>query len=217
MYGRRGGEVIRQTGGEGRSLSSAHTWEWDGFMKTHGKPSAFDPQIRRTATDSLETVARSIGYSIVEDYLSSEVGHGYTVITAPLRRDEVPSERALSEGVALLFSYISLSREERLKSGFYLIRVATSGYHFEGGTATVSFVNLEGETIYTLQAEISGFPEGDGIHEMPGLDELASPSRPVFGKICGKRKCFVWHREGFFRWKFGCTNKQTGAVVGCTS
>jgi hypothetical protein len=35
------------------------------------------------------------------------------------------------------------------------------------------------------------------------------------GKVCGKKKCFTWKREGFLKWKFGCVDKFTGAPVAC--
>ena len=178
-------------------------------MNIHSKVNEFG-----WAPDTLEIVAQSIGYSILKEYICSEVGHGFTVITVPIKQDDVPSERELSDGTNLLFSYISISNDEKLRPGFYLIRVATSGYRFENGTATVSFVNLQGKIVYTLQATTSGFPNGN-MEEMPSFDEFVSPSRPSFGKICGKRKCFTWKREGFFKWRFGCTNKETGAVINC--
>lgn len=170
--------------------------------------------ISREASDTLETVARSAGYSLSTEYLSTETGHGYTVVTAPVQRDEAPSERELSEGATLLFSYLSIAGEERLTPGFYLIRVATAGYRFENGEATVSFVNLQGETVLSLKAQTAGLPDGE-LQEVPSFDDLTSPSRPVFGKICGKVKCFVWKRVGFLTWKFGCTNKESGNVVAC--
>ena len=168
--------------------------------------------IRKPLADALERSAKAAGYSIASEYVTCEMGLGFTVLTAPIARDDVPTGNELSRGVDLLYAYVAFREDERLKPGFYVIRIATSGFNFKAGVK-VSFVDPGGKTVHALQAKSKALARGKW-NESPTFDEFAVRSF-TSGERCGRTKCFTWTRKGFLDWEWGCTDKNTGAVVNC--
>lgn len=183
-------------------------------MNEYNKPKQIDALIRKQLKDLLERAGRDAGYGLATKYLSCETGHKFTILTAPIERDEVPTEAELSEGVDVLLTYLSLSDETRLKPGFYVIRIATPSYSSKDQAVSISFINLHGETALNLQGKKTELDEGD-LEEVANFDELISASNSIFLKLCGVKKCLVIKRLGFLHWKFGCVDKHTGHVVNC--
>lgn len=182
-------------------------------MSASSKLASLDAPIRRQLSDSLESTAKQAGYSIVKEYLSCEIGNGFAVVTAPIARDDVPTEKELSKGVDLLYSYVSLPEAKKLKPGFYRIRIATSGFNFKDGVK-VSFVNQEGKTVYSFQGKAAPSPKGS---QAPSSDEFVVRTIRVYGEICGRKKCFTFTRHGFGDWTFACTDRSTGQVIDCSA
>jgi hypothetical protein len=179
-------------------------------MTTTVQPDTIEATIRRQLTDSLESAARKAGHSLVKKYISTEIGNGFAVVTAPIAREDAPTEKELSNGVDLLYAYVSLFDAKQLKPGFYLVRVKTSGFNFKEGVV-VSFIDQQGKVVATLKGTAATIRPADGR----GSDEVALRRVRIYGEVCGRKKCFTFTRHGFGDWEFGCTNAQTGQTIDC--
>jgi hypothetical protein len=180
-------------------------------MSTSMKPVSLDASIRNHISDSLERAAKEAGYTLVRKYLSCEVGDGFTIVTAPIAREEVPTEKELSTGVDLLYSYVAIPDAKKLKPGFYRIRIATSGFNFKQGVK-VSFLNSEGKAVYSFQGKAAPSTKEN---QTPNPDEFVARTIRVYGEVCGRKKCFTFTRHGFGDWTFACTDARTGQVIDC--
>jgi len=181
-------------------------------MKTASAPAGLDSVIRAQLADTLGSAAKEAGFSLLKDQLTCDLGNGFTIIAAPIARDEVPTEKELSKGVGLVYAYLAHDENQKLPPGFYLIRVATNGYNFKDGAVKISFVDAKGKTAYSLSGQSSQLKKA-ARNSTPSAEEFAARS-VTHGMICGSRKCFKWDRVGLGKWEWGCTDS-AGNVLNC--
>jgi len=156
--------------------------------------------------DSLERSAKSAGQTIIKESLTCEMAIGLQVVTAALKRDELPTEKEITAGVDLLFAYVSIDGQRALPAGYYRIRLAIPGYE-KGGDVKVSFIDAKGKSVHSLTG--NGTPR----RFKPGTDDNNIATDPVV-MICGRNKCFKIKRNGFLDWEWGCTDLN-GTTINC--
>ncbi len=162
---------------------------------------------KKQLADSLERSAKSAGQTIVKESLTCEIAPGLQVVTATLRRDELPTEKEITAGVDLLFGYVSIDRQRSLPAGYYRIRLALPGYE-KKGEVKVSFIDAKGKSVHTLTGK------GTPRRFKPGDDDNNIGTLPVEVRMCGPRKCFNIKRNGFLDWEWGCTDLN-GNTINC--
>src|SRR5687767_9626066 len=103
---------------------------------------------KKQLADSLERSAKSAGQIIVKESLTCEIATGLQVVTAVLKRNELPTEKEFTAGVDLLYAYVSIDKQTALPAGYYRIRLAIPGYE-KKGDVKVSFVDAKGKSVHT--------------------------------------------------------------------
>ena len=161
---------------------------------------------KKQLADSLERSAQSAGQTIVKESLTCELATGLQVVTAALRREELPTEKEFTNGVDLLFGYVSIDGQRVLPPGYYRIRLAIPGYE-TAGDVQVSFIDVKGEMVHSLTGK------GTPRRLEPG-DDTNVGTLPVEARICGANKCFKIKRNGFLDWEWGCTDL-SGNTINC--
>ena len=162
---------------------------------------------KKQLADSLERSAKSAGHTIVKESLTCEMGIGLQVVTAPIKRDELPAEKEFSAGVDLLYAYVSIDGQRALPAGYYRIRLAIPGYE-KSGDVKVSFINTKGESVHSLTGK------GKPRRFKPGTDDTNIGNPPVVMSYCGRKRCFKIKRIGFLAWEWGCTDLN-GNEINC--
>ena len=162
---------------------------------------------KKQLADSLERSAKAAGQTIVKESLTCEIAIGLQVVTAGIRRDELPTEKEITSGVDLLFAYVSIDGQRALPAGFYRIRLAIPGYE-KSGDVKVSFVDAKGKIVHSLMGK------GTPRRFTPGTDDTSIGTLPVEAMICGRKKCFNIKRNGFLDWEWGCTDL-SGNTINC--
>ena len=162
---------------------------------------------KRQLADSLERSAKSAGQTIVKESLSCEIGIGLQVVTATLKRDELPTEKEITAGVDLLYAYVSIDGQRALPAGYYRIRLALPGYE-KSGDVKVSFIDTKGQIVHSLTGK------GTPRRFKPGTDDTSIGTLPVEMRMCGRKKCFNITRNGFLDWEWGCTDL-AGNTINC--
>src|SRR5215204_5880314 len=153
-------------------------------MATSTKPVDADASIRSKPLATSQGAAKAAGHKLLDEHLTCEIGSGFAVVTAPIARAAIPTEKELTKGFDLLYAYLSLPDLKKVKPGFYIIRVATPGYNFKDGVK-VSFVDAQGKTVHTIQGKSAPLAKGSR------KTASAGGSTPVtYGKICGSKKCW---------------------------
>ena len=161
---------------------------------------------KKQLADFLERNAKSAGQTIVKESLSCEIATGLQVVTATLKREELPTEKEITTGVDLFYGYVSIDGQRVLPPGFYRIRLALPGYD-KSGDVKVSFIDAKGKNVHSLTAK------GKPRRIKPGTDN-ENIEVSVRMSICGSKKCFNIKRTGFRDWEWGCTDLN-GNVVSC--
>jgi hypothetical protein len=162
---------------------------------------------KKQLADSLERSAKAAGQTIVKESLTCEIAIGLQVVTAGIRRDDLPTEKEITSGVDLLFAYVSIDGQRALPAGFYRIRLAIPGYE-KSGDVKVSFVDAKGKIVHSLTGK------GTPRRFTPGTDDTNIGTLPVEAMICGRKKCFNIKRNGFLDWEWGCTDL-SGNTINC--
>lgn len=163
---------------------------------------------KKHLADSLERSARSAGQAIIKESLTCEIAIGSQVLTAPLKRNELPTEKEITAGVDLLYAYVSIEGQRALPAGYYRIRLALPGYE-KKGDVKVSFIDAKGKTVHSLTGK------GKPRRFKPGSDgDTNVTNPPVEAMICGAKKCFKIKRNGFLDWEWGCTDL-AGNTINC--
>jgi hypothetical protein len=162
---------------------------------------------KKQLADSLERSAQSSGQTIIKESLTCEMGIGLQVVTAPLKREELPAEKEIVTGVDLFYAYISIDGQRTLPPGYYRIRLALPGYD-QSGDVTVTFVDTKGEIVHSLTGK--GAPR----RLEPGTDDADVGDLAVRMTLCGSKKCFNIKRTGFRDWEWGCTDLN-GNTINC--
>ena len=162
---------------------------------------------KKQLADSLERSAKSAGQIIVKESLTCEISAGLQVVTAVLKRNELPTEKEFTAGIDLLYAYVSIDRQTALPAGYYRIRLAIPGYE-KKGEVKVSFVDAKGKSVHTLLGK------GTPRRFTPGDDDTNIGTLPVEARICGPKKCFNIKRTGFLEWEWGCTDLN-GNTINC--
>ena len=162
---------------------------------------------KKQLADSLERSAKAAGLTIVKESLTTEIATGLQVLTAPIQRDELPTEKEITAGVDLLFAYISIDGQHVVPAGHYRIRLALPGYE-KKGDVKVSFIDAKGKTVHTLTG--TGRPRS----LKPGTDDAALRTYHVEASACGRKRCFHIERNGFLDWEWGCTDRN-GNTINC--
>ncbi len=103
-----------------------------------------------------------------------------------------------------------LSERSDLPPGVYKLRLDRRDNARDVGQ--IEFINEFGRVAEKLAVNVEPLGTEPNIS---GFNFVAEQGSAQKGQVCGKKKCFVWKRDGFLKWKFGCTNKETGAVVAC--
>src|SRR5678815_3995356 len=153
---------------------------------------------KKQLADSLERSAKSTGQTIVKESMTCEITAGLQVVTAPLHREQLPTEKEITAGVDLFYAYVSIDGQRALPAGYYRIRLALPGYE-KGGDVKVSFIDAKGKSVHSLTG--NGTPR----RFKPGTDDNNIATDPVV-MICGRNKCFKIKRNGFLDWEWGCTD-----------
>ena len=159
---------------------------------------------KKQLADSLERSAKSAGQTIVKESLTCEIAAGLQVVTAALKRDELPTEKEITAGVDLLFAYVSIDGQRELPAGHYRIRVALPGYE-KKGDVKVSFIDAKGKSVHSLLGKGRPFPL------KPVADDINITIRSTH---CGRNKCLKIKRIGFLTWEWGCTDLN-GNTINC--
>ena len=159
---------------------------------------------KKQLADSLERSAKSAGQTIVKESLTCEMSIGSQVVTAGLKREDLPTEKEITAGVDLLFAYVSIDGQRELPAGHYRIRVALPGYE-KKGDVKVSFVDAKGIVVHSLTAK------GRPLPLKPGNNGMDITVRTT---VCGRKKCFKICRTGFLEWEWGCTDLN-GNTINC--
>jgi hypothetical protein len=162
---------------------------------------------KKQLADSLEHTAEAAGHAIVKESLTCEIGIGLQVVTAGLKRDELPTEKEITAGVDLLYAYVSIDGQSVLPPGYYRIRLALPGYE-KSGDVRVSFIDTKGQSVHSLTGK------GTPRRFQPGDDDTNIGTLPVEARICGPNKCFKVKRNGFLDWEWGCTDLR-GNTINC--
>lgn len=162
---------------------------------------------KKQLADSLERSAKSAGQTIVKETLTCEIATGLQVVTAAIRRDELPTEKEITAGVDLLFAYVSIDNQRAIPAGHYRIRVALPGYE-KKGDVKVSFIDTKGKLVHSLTGK------GTPGRFKPGTDDATIRSLTILVSVCGRKKCFNLKRNGFLDWTWDCTD-QNGNVINC--
>ena len=161
---------------------------------------------KKQLADFLERNAKAAGQTIVKESLTCEIATGLQVVTAVLKREELPTEKEITTGVDLLYGYVSIDGQRVLPAGFYRIRLALPGYE-KSGDVKVSFIDAKGKNVHSLTGK------GKPRRFKPGADD-GDISVSVRMSICGRKKCFNIKRTGLRDWEWGCTDLD-GNVVSC--
>ena len=162
---------------------------------------------KKQLADSLERSAKSAGQTIVKESLTCEIATGLQIVTAALKRDELPTEKEITAGVDLLYGYVSVAEQRRLPAGFYVIRVALPGYE-KKGDVKVTFIDAKGKAVHSLTGK------GKPRSLKPDPDTNDDLNVTPFYTVCGRKRCFYIERNGFGDWEWGCTDKQ-GREINC--
>ena len=163
--------------------------------------------LKKHVADSLERTAKSAGHTIIKETLTSEISNGVQIVTAALKRDELPTEKEFTAGVDLMYAYVSIGGQRSLPAGYYRIRLAIPGYE-KKGDVKVSFIDAKGKTVHSLTGK------GKPRRFKPGEDDTSIGEPTVRLSICGRKKCFNIKRTGFLEWEWGCTDLD-GDLVSC--
>lgn len=161
---------------------------------------------KKQLADSLERNAKSAGQAIVKESLTCEIATGLQVVTAVIRRDELPTEKEFTAGVDLLYAYVSIDGQRAVPAGYYRIRLAIPGYE-KKGDVKVSFIDTKGKSVYSLTGK------GTPRRSKPGDDTILG-TLPVEARLCGSKKCFNIKRNGFLDWEWSCTDL-SGNTINC--
>lgn len=161
---------------------------------------------KKQLADSLDRSAKTAGQTIVKESMTCEIATGLQVVTAALKRDELPTEKEITAGVDLLFAYVSIEGQRALPAGHYRIRLALPGYERKGDVK-VSFIDAKGKTVHSLTGK------GKPLPFKPRTDDsdITVTIRTV---LCGSKKCFKICRTGFLEWEWGCTDLN-GNTINC--
>ena len=162
---------------------------------------------KKQLADSLERTAKSAGQTIVKETLTCEMAIGLQVVTAALKREELPTEKEITAGVDLLFAYVSIDGQRALPPGYYRIRLAIPGYE-KSGDVKVSFIDAKGKTVHSLTGK------GRPRRLKPGTDDATLRTFNPSVTVCGRKKCFNIKRNGFLDWEWGCED-QNGNTINC--
>ena len=162
---------------------------------------------KKQLADSLERSAKSAGQTIVKETLTCEMAIGLQVVTASLKREQLPTEKEITTGVDLLFGYISIDGQRRLPPGYYRIRLAIPGYE-KSGDVKVSFIDTKGKTVHSLTGK------GRSRRLKPPTDDSNIATYRLRVSVCGRNKCFNLRRNGFLDWDYDCTDSD-GNIVNC--
>ena len=160
---------------------------------------------KKQLADSLERSAKSAGQTIVKESFTCEIAPGLQVMTAPLQREELPTEKEITAGVDLFFAYVSIEGQRTLPAGHYRIRLALPGYE-KKGDVKVSFIDSKGKIVHTITGQ--GAPRGS---KSPA-DDAVVRTLTVSVSVCGRKKCFNINRNGFRDWTWGCSDLDGNAV-----
>lgn len=159
---------------------------------------------KKQLADSLERSAKSAGQTIVKETITCEIAASFQVVTAALKRDELPTEKEITAGIDLLYGYVSIGEQRALPPGFYRIRVALPGYE-KKGDVKVTFIDAKGKAVHSLT--------GKGRPRSLDQDRDDLNITPYY-QICGRKRCFNIDRNGFGDWEWGCTDKD-GKQINC--
>ena len=162
---------------------------------------------KKQLADSLERSAKSAGQTIVKETLTCEISTSSQVMTAVLRRDELPGEKEFTAGIDLLYAYVSIDGQRALPAGFYRIRVAFPGYE-KKGDVKVSFIDAKGNSVHSLLG--TGRPRP----RKQGTDDNNITTFRYERYFCGSKKCFHIKRNGFGDWEWECTDT-SGNTINC--
>ena len=162
---------------------------------------------KKQLADSLERQATAAGQTIVKESLTCEIGTGLHVVTAAIKRDQLPTEKEITAGVDLLYAYVSVADQRAVPPGFYRLRLAIPGYE-KSGDVKVSFIDTKGKIVHTLTGK--GRPRA----LKPGTDDATLRKLRVEVSVCGRKKCFNLTRNGFLDWEWGCTDAN-GNTINC--
>ena len=162
---------------------------------------------KKQLADSLERSAKSAGQTIVKESLTCEIAIGLQVVTAVIQRDELPTEKEITDGVDLFYAYVSIDGQRAVPAGYYRIRLAIPGYE-KSGDVKVSFIDANGKSVHSLTGK------GTARRFKPGTDDANIGTLPVVMSLCGRKKCFNMKRIGFLEWEWGCTDLN-GNTVNC--
>jgi hypothetical protein len=179
-------------------------------MKTSTKPVGLDTIIRQQLADALVSAAKEQGLSLLEGQLTCDLANGFTILAAPIARTETPTEKELTDGVGLIYAYLSHAESKELPAGFYTIRMATGGYNFKDGSVKISFIDAKGKTAYSFKGATAELRKGAG-QSTPSPEDFAVRS-VTHGMVCGSRKCFKWDRVGWGKWEYGCVDMDSNPV-----
>lgn len=162
---------------------------------------------KKQLADLLDRNAKAAGQTIVKESLTCEMGIGLQVVTAPIKRDELPTEKEITAGVDLFYAYVSIEGQRALPAGFYRIRLALPGYE-KSGDVKVSFIDASGKSVHSLT--------GTGSPRRPksGTDDTNIGAMTLRAGHCGRKKCFHITRNGFLDWEWGCTDT-SGNTINC--
>ena len=162
---------------------------------------------KKQLADSLERSAKSAGQTIVKESLTCEIGTGLQVVTAPLKRNEMPTEKEITAGVDLLYAYVSIDGQRSIPAGFYRIRLALPGYE-KKGDVKVTFIDAKGKSIHSLVGK------GTPRRSKPGDDDTNITTFRYEHSFCGRTRCFKIKRNGLLDWEWGCTDL-SGNTINC--
>jgi len=160
---------------------------------------------KKQLADSLERSAKSAGQTIVKETLTCEIANGLQVVTAAIRRDELPTEKEITAGVDLLYAYVSINGQRAVPAGFYRIRLALPGYD-KKGDVKVSFIDAKGKIVHSLMG--TGRPRSP----RPGTDDAVFRRLRIEVDVCGRKRCFHIERNGFLDWEWGCTDLDGNSI-----
>jgi hypothetical protein len=160
---------------------------------------------KKQLADSLERSAKSAGQTIVKESFTCEITPGLQVVTASIQREELPTEKEITAGVDLFFSYVSIEGQRTLPAGYYRIRLALPGYERKGDVK-VSFIDSKGKIVHTITGQ--GAPRGS----KPRTDDAVIRTLTVSMSVCGRKRCFNLDRNGFRDWEWGCTDLNGNAI-----
>lgn len=161
---------------------------------------------KKQLADSLERAAKSAAQTIIKESLSCEIGQGLQVVTASLRRNELPTEKEFTAGVDVFYAYVSIDGQSALPAGYYRIRLAIPGYE-KSGDVKISFIDAKGKSVHSLTGK------GRPRRAKPNTDDNIG-TLPVVMSFCGRKKCFNIKRNGFLDWEWGCTDLN-GNTINC--